>query len=132
MTELQVKWPLIVEEYEKIYFNYIDLGNYTMFRMCCFKTLLPRYGFFVAIEDIGAFFFGMHKEYHKDYVAEKLRLGDGDSGQVADFMNAQAGFYDKQQGHYYEKIIRAVEPFGKIGEEKVMPWTPEITMADME
>jgi hypothetical protein len=30
--ELQVKWPLIVTEFEKIYFNRIDLGNYTMFR----------------------------------------------------------------------------------------------------
>lgn len=30
MNEVRVKWPLIAKEWDKTYFNYIDLGNYSM------------------------------------------------------------------------------------------------------
>lgn len=126
MTDVKVKWPLIVQEYDKIYFNYIDLGNCTMFRMCIFKTFTPRMGLYVSIEDRGSFFFAADKPFHKDYISEKLCL-QGDHGQVADFLNAQL-LYDKpgQQGHYYENVIRDIEPYGKLGEERIMPWAPQI------
>jgi len=128
--ELQVKWPLIVTEFEKIYFNRIDLGNFTMFRMCIFKTCTPRLGLYVSIEDRGSYFFSMNKALHKDYVSEKLFL-QGDHGQVADFLNAQLKLDEyKQQGHYYFEVIKGVEPYGSIGEDKIMPWTPEILNGD--
>lgn len=127
--ELQVRWPLIVTEYNKIYFNRIDLGNYTMFRMCVFKTFTPRLGLYVSIEDRGSYFFSTGKALHRDYVAEKLFL-QGDSGQMADFLNAQLELEEyKQQGHYYFEVIKGVEPYGQIGEDKIMPWTPEILNA---
>lgn len=127
--ELQVKWPLIVTEYDKIYFNRVDLGNYTMFRMCMFKTYRPRPGLYVSIEGRGSFFFTGEKRLHKDYVSEKLSL-QGDHGQVADFLNAQIGQEGRQQGHYYFEVIKSVEPYGLIGEEHVMPWVPEILNGD--
>lgn len=123
--QLKVKWTVVVTEYDKIYFNYIDLGNQTMFRMCLFKTFTPRLGLFVAIEDRGSFFFGMHEPLHKDYVAQKLFL-QGDSGQVADFLNAQLHKEHEQQGHYYYEVIKSIEPYGKMGEQFVMPWHPEL------
>ncbi len=125
MNELKVKWPLIAKEWDKTYFNYIDLGNYTMFRMSLYKTGQPRLGLFVAIEDKGAFFFSLDNWLHKDYVGSKLGLL-GDAGQVTDFLNAQIQKEGEQQGHYYEQIIKDVEPFGKIGEGKYIPWSPEI------
>lgn len=124
-NELQVKWPLIVTEFDKIYFNRIDLGNYTMFRMCIFKTFVPRFGFYVSIEKKGSYFFNVEQALHKDYVAEKLLL-KGDSGQLTDFLNAQLQQDARQQGHYYFEVIKSVEPYGLIGEDKIMPWTPEI------
>lgn len=128
--EVKVKWPLIVTEWEKIYFNYIDLGNCTMFRMCLFKTFTPRMGLYVSIEDRGSFFFGMGTELHKDYVSEKLFL-KGDHGQMADFLNAQLKLgAHLQQGHYYENVVSGVEEYGKIGEDKIMPWHPEILKGD--
>jgi len=128
--EVQVRWPLIVTEWDKIYFNYIDLGNHTMFRMCVFKTFTPRLGLYVSIEDRGSFFFSIENTLHKDYVAEKLFL-QGDHGQMADFLNAQIKKgQHTQQGHYYDSVIAAVEPYGKIGEDKIMPWCPEILKGD--
>lgn len=127
--ELQVKWPLIVTEFDKIYFNNIDLGNYTMFRMCLFKTFTPRPGMYVSIQDKGSYFFALGKAFHKDYIAEKLYL-QGDHGQMADFLNAQLGLDEyKQQGHYYFEVIKGTEPYGLIREDKIMPWTPEILNA---
>jgi hypothetical protein len=123
--EVKVKWPYIVEEFDKIYFNRIDLGNFTMYRMCIFKTFTPRLGLYVSIEDRGSFFFGMGKSFHKDYVAKKLFL-QGDHAQVADFLNAQLPIEERQQGHYYPQVINAVEPYGNIGEDRIMPWHPEI------
>ncbi len=123
--ELQVKWPLIVTEFDKIYFNRIDLGNYTMFRMCIFKTFQPRIGLYVSIEGRGSYFFSMEKSLHKNYVSEKLSL-QGDHGQVADFLNAQLQKKERQQGHYYFEVIKGVEPYGLFGEDHVMPWCPEI------
>lgn len=125
MKDVKIQWPLVITEWDKPYLNYIDLGNYTMFRICIFRTAKPRLGLFVAIEDKGSFFFSMEKRLHKDYVAIKLGLL-GDSGQVADFLNAQLGHDGEQQGHYYEQIINDVEPYGKIGEGKYMPWHPKI------
>lgn len=125
MNNVKVKWPLIVTEYDKTYFNYIDLGNYTMFRMAIFKTRFPRPGMFVAIEDKGSFFFGIGKHLHKDYVAAKIGLL-GDAGQVADFLNAQLEIDGNQQGHYYDEIINSVRPYGKILEQEAMPWKPII------
>ncbi len=128
MFELSVKWPLIVTQYDKIYFNRIDLGNYTMFRMCIFKTFTPRLGLYASIESKGSYFFGSGRELHKDYVADKLFL-QGDSGQIADFLNVQLGFDGTehgQQGHYYLDVIKGVEPYGCIGEDYIMPWCPEI------
>jgi len=125
MSELKVKWPLVVIEYDKPYLNYIDLGNCTMFRMALFKTFTPRLGLWASIEDRGAFFFGTHTVLHKDYVAEKLFL-QGDHGQMADFLNAQLQNDATQQGHYYENVVNDVEPYGKIGEDKIMPWSPQI------
>lgn len=125
MNDIKVQWPLIVTEYDKPYMNYIDLGNYTMFRMAIFKTMFPRNGMFVAIEDRGSFFFGVNKALHENYVSEKLLLS-GDSAQVADFLNAQLQIEHPQQGHYYEGVINNVEPYGKIWEYKVMPWKPTI------
>lgn len=131
VNELQVIWPLIVTEWDTIYLNYIDLGNCTMFRMAIFKTFIPRPGLFVAIEDKGSFFFGMDGRLHKDYVGSKLGLM-GDSGQIADFLNAQLLNNEKQQGHYYEEAIRAVKPYGKIGEKSQMPWHPLIKKDETE
>lgn len=125
VNDIKVKWPLVVAEWEKIYLNYIDLGNYTMFRMSIFKTATPRLGLFVAIEDRGAFFFGMDKTLHKDYVGAKLGL-EGDRAQVADFLNAQLQNNEEQQGHYYADVVQSAEPYGKIGEDKIKPWAPEI------
>lgn len=130
MSDVRVIWPLVVTDWEKIYLNYIDLGNYTMFRMAIFKTRIPRVGLYVSIEDRGSFFFAMEKALHKDYVAEKLYL-QGDHGQVADFLNAQLNHPREQQGHYYENVINAIEPYGKIGEEKIMPWHPELEQEDV-
>ena len=125
MTDVKVVWPRVVIEWDKIYFNYIDLGNYTMFRMVIFKTLRPRLGMYVSIEDKGSFFFSIANQLHKDYVAQKLYL-QGDHGQVADFLNAQLENGKEQQGHYYPGVISAIEPYGKIGEDKVLPWHPTI------
>lgn len=125
MNEVKVKWPLIAKEWDKTYFNYIDLGNYTMLRMSLYKTGQPRFGLWVSIEDKGSFFFSLENRLHKDYVADKLFL-QGDAGQVADFLNAQLGKDGEQQGHYYEQVIKDVEPYGKIGEGQYMPWIPEI------
>ncbi len=125
MTEIKIKWPLIVEEYDKIYFNYIDLGNFTMFRMAIFKTCTPRHGLWVSIEHKGAFFFSMDNELHKDYVAIKLCLL-GDSGNVADFLNTQIKKYKVQQGSYSEKAIHDREEYGQFGEDKIITWCPEI------
>lgn len=125
MSDTKVKWPLIATEFDKVYLNYIDLGNVTMFRLSMFKTLIPRPGLFVAIERIGAFFFGLDKFLHLNYVAEKLFL-NGDAGQVADFLNTQLEIECKQQGHYYENVINNVHPYGAIGEIPIMPWKPEI------
>jgi len=125
MNEVKVKWPLIAQEWDKTYLNYIDLGNYTMFRMSLYRTSQPRLGLYVSVEDKGSFFFSLENRLHKDYVAEKLFL-QGDSGQMADFLNAQLGKDGEQQGHYYEQVIKDVEPYGKIGEGKYMPWSPEI------
>lgn len=126
MQELKVKWPLIVEETNKIYLNYIDLANVTMFRMGICKTYAPRTMLFVGIERIGCFAFGMQGELHKNYVGEKLFLHPGDSGQIADFLNAQLQLDAKQQGEYNEGYIRAVEPYGLLGENHLMPWHPII------
>jgi hypothetical protein len=125
MSEIKVRWPLIAKEWDKTYFNYIDLGNYTMFRMSLYRTGQPRLGLFVAIEDKGSFFFSLENRLHKDYVAAKLGLL-GDAGQVADFLNAQLGMEGSQQGHYYEQVIKDIEPYGTIWEGKYMPWHPEI------
>lgn len=125
MKEVKVKWPLIAKEWDKTYFNYIDLGNYTMFRMSLYRTGQPRLGLWVSVEDKGSFFFSLENRLHKDYVADKLFL-QGDAGQMADFLNAQIGKDGEQQGHYYEQVIKDVEPYGKIGEGKYMPWSPEI------
>lgn len=125
MNEVKVKWPLIVKEWDKTYFNYIDLGNYTMFRMSLYRTAQPRLGLWVSVEDRGSFFFSLENRLHKDYVADKLFL-QGDAGQMADFLNAQIGKDGEQQGHYYEQVIKDVEPYGKIGEGKYLPWSPEI------
>ena len=97
-----------------------------MYRMLIYKTYTPRPGVFVAIEDRGAFFFGVDDNYlHKDYVAMKLGL-KGDAPQVADFLNTQLEKEHKQQGHYYRECISDVEVYGKIGEDKYMPWHPVI------
>jgi hypothetical protein len=125
MNDVKVKWPLVINYWDKPYINYIDLGNYTMFRMCLVKTRQPRLGLYVSVEDKGSFFFSLENRLHKDYVAEKLFL-QGDHGQVADFLNAQLGKEGDQQGHYYAQVIKDVEPYGKIGEDKIMPWSPEI------
>ena len=125
MSDVKVKWPLIVNEYDHIYFNFIDLGNYTMFRMAIFKTFTPRIGLYVSIVDRGSYFFSMKAALHKDYVAEKLFL-QGDSGQIADFLNKQLQIEHKQQGQYLEKVIQGIEPYGQIGEEQVLPWHPEM------
>lgn len=129
MIEIKVRWPLIVTEWDKIYFNRIDLGNYTMYRMCIFKTFSPRPGLFVAIEDRGAFFFSLENELHRDYVASKLHV-EGDRAQVADFLNAQLKKDNRQQGHYYKEVIDQVEIYGNIGEDKFMPWHPEIIVGE--
>ncbi len=126
MSELKVKWPFIVYTFDKIYFNRIDLGNYTMFRMCLFKTCTPKMGMYVSIEHKGSFFFSMYKALHKDYVSEKLCL-QGDHGQMADFLNAQLRLDEfGQQGNYYIDVINSIEPYGSIVEDKIMPWHPEI------
>ncbi len=96
-----------------------------MFRMCIFKTFSPRLGLYVSIEGRGSYFFGMEKSLHKNYVSEKLSL-EGDSGQVADFLNAQLQKKERQQGHYYYEVIKGVEAYGLFGEDHVMPWSPEI------
>jgi hypothetical protein len=124
--DLKVKWEKIIDAYDVPYLNYLDLGNCTMFRVAIFKTFNPRQGMFVAIEDRGAFFFGMDRALHKDYVREKLFL-QGDHAQMADFLNAQLQHDDfGQQGHYYENVINAIEPCGKCGENFEMPWHPKI------
>lgn len=125
MSEIKVKWPFVIHEFGKPYFNYIDLGNYTMYRMMVYKTTSPRLGMYVSIEDRGSFFFSIENKLHKDYVAMKLAL-NGDQAQVADFLNAQIHKDVEQQGHYYPGVISGVEPYGRIGEEKYMPWHPEI------
>lgn len=127
-----VKWEKVIIDYDVPYLNYLDLGNCTMFRVAIFKTYTPRHGMFVAVEDKGSFFFAMNKALHKDYVREKLFL-QGDHAQMADFLNAQLGFDDfGQQGHYYENIIKSIEPCGKGGEAWCMPWHPVLRMAESE
>lgn len=130
MTDIKVKWEKVIIDYDVPYLNYLDLGNATMFRVCVFKTFTPRQGMFVSVEDRGAFFFGMGKALHKDYVKEKLFL-QGDHAQMADFLNAQLGIDEfGQQGHYYKNIIESIEPCGKIGEDKLMPWHPVLIKDD--
>lgn len=125
MKEVKVKWPLIAKEWDKTYFNYIDLGNYTMFRMSLYKTSQPRAGLWVSVEYKGSFFFSLEHRLHKDYVANKLFL-EGEAGSMADFLNAQIGKDGEQQGHYYEQAIKDIEPYGSLGEGRYMPWSPEI------
>lgn len=125
MQELQVKWPYIVEETNKFYFNHIDLGNGTMFRMGICKRFAPRSLLFVGIERIGCYSFSSSIFLHKNYVREKLNL-QGDAGAIADFLNAQLQIEVKQQGEYIESILLGIEPYGLLGENHLMPWHPVI------
>ena len=132
---VQVKWPQVISP-EKVlpFIGWIDLANGTMFRIMAwfvpYYHLWPRQGLWVSLERAGSFFFAIpEKPLSAAYVAEKLFLHpDGsDAPAMADWINAQFGFEDaKQQGEYRKGYILEVEPYGLIGENKIMPLVPEI------
>lgn len=123
MQELQIKWPRIVEELNKFYFNYIDLANVTMYRMGMRKLYN---GLFVAIERKGAFLFADNQKLHKDYVGEKLNLYGSDAANIADFLNTQLRIESPNQGEYYESNIGALENEAQLNPCQIMPWHPII------
>ncbi len=132
---VQVKWPKVISSNNITpLVGWIDLANGTMFRIAAFFVPgfydYPRSGFWVSLERAGSFFFAIpEKPLSAAYVAEKLFLHpDGsDAPAMADWINAQFGFEDaKQQGEYRKGYILEVEPYGLIGENKIMPLVPEI------
>jgi hypothetical protein len=127
-NKVTIRWERVIEEFHVPYMNFIDLGNYTLFRMVAFKTLLPRVGFYVGIEGRGNFYFGSSKAFHWEYVQEKLSLLEPDARSIADWMNAQLGLVNvpAQQGEYWRNVIEAVQSYGLIGEIHAMTWKPEI------
>jgi hypothetical protein len=128
MNEIKVKWPLVIEEWDKPYLNWIDLANTTMYRMAAFKTAYPRCGLFVGIEKKGAFFFTatMKPFVHCEYVGEKLNLAKSDACAIADWINAQIEVEAPQQRSYHKHYILEIGSYGLIGEMQQMPWSAEI------
>lgn len=76
------KFDVIAGMYD--YFN-LALGNSTMFRVGVLLT--EEGGIFIGVEGKGAYTFGHFA--HWTYVAEKLKLAEGDARNLADFINAQ-------------------------------------------
>ncbi len=128
MNEMKVKWPLVIQEWDKPYLNWIDLANVTMYRIAAFRTAYPRGGLFVGIERKGAFFFSttMSKWLHWEYVGEKLNLAKSDACAIADWINAQIEVEAPQQGSYHKEYIMQIKSYGLIGEMQQMPWSAEI------
>ena len=127
--ELQVKWPKVIIEWEKPYINWIDLGNYTMFRLISFITTKKGIGLYVGVERLGNYIFATDKPMAWQYVSEKLSVPESDARALADWMNVQMDFDHKQQGHYSFDVIRAVEPYGLGSEPRQMPWIPAMLNA---
>lgn len=132
----RVKWPQVISPDKVLPFiGWIDLANGTMFRMMAWFVpycgeLFPRAGLWVSLERAGSFFFAIsEKPLSAAYVAEKLSLhpNGSDAPAMADWINAQFGFEDaKQQGEYRKAYILEVEPYGLMGENKIMPLVPDI------
>lgn len=125
---IKVKWDRLAGNDPII--RWIDLGNGTLFRIMAYHVKntfdMPREGFFVAIERIGAFFFRSDSEVSCEYVSEKLFLPEGDAAIMADWINTQTGNYNKQQGIYSARIISEVEHYNYAGEKRFIPLHPEI------
>ncbi len=123
---IKVQWKKVIEEWDKPYINWIDLGNCTMFRLSAFKVTSPRIGIFVGVESRGNFFFPINKPIHWQYVEEKLSLFPADAKPIADWINAQIGFNHDQQGDYFYISLSSLEPYHAIGEQSVLMWYPEV------
>lgn len=130
MSEIQIKWPLVIAEWDIPYLNWLDLANVTMFRVAGFKTGFPRAGLFVAIERVGAFFFQDNKWLHWEYVGEKLNLAESDARNMADWINAQIQAEGIQQGTYHNDYILDIKSYGLLWEMQQMPWSPKIVESE--
>jgi hypothetical protein len=75
------------------FYKAIDLGNYTFYMT---MGMLAEDGrrFVVGIEGYACYGFEAHSIIYPSYVEEKLGCGEGDSGNVADFINCQIGKAD--------------------------------------
>lgn len=126
--DIQVKWDRLVDNYPIV--RWIDLGNGTLFRIMAYHVQntfnMPREGFFVAIERVGAFFFRVDSHLSTAYVSEKLFLPESDAAIMADWINTQIGKYKKQQGIYNARIINEVSHYNYSGEKIFIPLHPEI------
>ena len=130
MSDLKIAWPKSITSIFFPQCHWLNLGNGTIFRIGAFFTCVqingPRNGFFVAIEDKGAFLFSEELPLDFQYVAEKLNLMESDARNMADWINAQLGFNADNQGIYTRAYIESNEPYGLIGESKQLPYVPLI------
>lgn len=135
MPHVKVKWPTVLYYNnldQRPLLNWIDLGNGTMFRISAYfvhgGSSYPKAGLVVGIESRGMWFFKFPADYLGwEYISEKIGLAESDACAIADWINAQFGIEDaEQQGKYNYSYINDLEPYGLMGENKVMPLHPEI------
>ncbi len=67
------------------FYGNVALGNMTMYKIA--TTMLRNGYLFIAIENKGCYEFEHFA--HANYVQDKLRLMEGDAGNIADFINDQ-------------------------------------------
>lgn len=127
MNDIKVKWPKVIIPDGSPFLEWVDLGNYTMYRIAAFFANRPKRGLFVGIERVGAFFFRLpEKPFHWNYIEEKLNVAPSDAKALTDFINAQLFDEYPQAGEYSLNVLDAVRPFANIGEAVSMPVTPNI------
>lgn len=102
-----------------------------MFKIAAFFTE-DHGGLVVGIQHRGMYCFRWPNEYLRfDYICEKLGLCEADGRNIADWINVQFGFEDApQQGNYYLKCIRDIDPYGCTGEKRQMPLFPVLIEED--
>lgn len=100
-TKKNGKW--VFEPVELPFYGDVSLANGTQFRVGVFAVPRSASRIFVGVEGRGAYTFGSF--VHPSYVSEKFNLPDSDANAMANFINAQLGFFEKQFGEIQERFL---------------------------
>lgn len=94
------RWPLVLPEFQSVWYGTVNLGNGTAFAIGMFWFLDDGdRRLFMGVEGHGAYPF--RGFVHWTYAAKKLGLLEGDAMNIADLLNRQLGHNEgSAQGEY--------------------------------